>query len=254
MPWCPKCKNEYYEGVKICADCGCELVDSLEEYEKAEKEAKIAELQKMLKEAEGELAEIEENLSEIAPEEEKEESEEAGKKKSVIPSRGVYRNFEEKADDNKSSAYTLLGVGGLGAVGVILCLAGVLDAPMSGTMKAIMLLVMGTIFVLFIVMGVISLKNAGDYAKRAASENEMTKELEKWYAENITAEKVDRELFTEEEADFSEEQKYFKRSERMKEFISEHFMNLDEGYLNRFVDEHYQEVFPDNDEEETEAV
>lgn len=26
MPWCPKCKNEYKEGIKICADCGCELV------------------------------------------------------------------------------------------------------------------------------------------------------------------------------------------------------------------------------------
>ncbi len=26
MPWCPKCKNEYREGIKVCADCGVELV------------------------------------------------------------------------------------------------------------------------------------------------------------------------------------------------------------------------------------
>ena len=31
MPWCPKCKNEYVEGVLVCADCGCPLVDRLEE-------------------------------------------------------------------------------------------------------------------------------------------------------------------------------------------------------------------------------
>lgn len=31
MPWCPVCKNEYTEGVKVCADCGAELVDSLKE-------------------------------------------------------------------------------------------------------------------------------------------------------------------------------------------------------------------------------
>lgn len=31
MPWCPKCKNEYREGIKICSDCGTELVDKLEE-------------------------------------------------------------------------------------------------------------------------------------------------------------------------------------------------------------------------------
>lgn len=31
MPWCPNCKNEYVEGVSKCADCGCELVASLED-------------------------------------------------------------------------------------------------------------------------------------------------------------------------------------------------------------------------------
>lgn len=31
MPWCPKCKNEYREGVKVCSDCGTELVDELKE-------------------------------------------------------------------------------------------------------------------------------------------------------------------------------------------------------------------------------
>ena len=29
MPWCPICKNEYREGIKKCADCGADLVDSL---------------------------------------------------------------------------------------------------------------------------------------------------------------------------------------------------------------------------------
>lgn len=29
--WCPKCKNEYIEGVTTCVDCGCELVDELPE-------------------------------------------------------------------------------------------------------------------------------------------------------------------------------------------------------------------------------
>ena len=31
MPWCPKCRNEYVEGIKVCADCGVDLVEMLEE-------------------------------------------------------------------------------------------------------------------------------------------------------------------------------------------------------------------------------
>lgn len=31
MPWCPKCRNEYVEGVTTCIDCGVELVDELPE-------------------------------------------------------------------------------------------------------------------------------------------------------------------------------------------------------------------------------
>lgn len=30
MPWCPNCRNEYKEGIKICADCSIDLVKELE--------------------------------------------------------------------------------------------------------------------------------------------------------------------------------------------------------------------------------
>ena len=36
MPWCPVCKNEYREGIKICADCNVELVDKLEDPDEVE--------------------------------------------------------------------------------------------------------------------------------------------------------------------------------------------------------------------------
>jgi RNA polymerase subunit RPABC4/transcription elongation factor Spt4 len=33
MPVCPNCRYEYKEGIKICPDCGMELVDELTEAE-----------------------------------------------------------------------------------------------------------------------------------------------------------------------------------------------------------------------------
>lgn len=259
MPWCPKCKNEYYEGIKVCADCGEELVDSLEEWEKAEREAREAERQ-------AQIAAIKEMMQEEADDDDADDvlkdtegetetpengdSEAAGmrteaKKRTEEISRGVYQNYEEKAADNKSSAYSLLIIGAAGAVIILLALFDVISLPLNSSTKYVTLGMMEAMFVFFVVMGVVSMKNAGKYAKKAESEKELTKELEKWFVEYVTAEKIDDDLFTEEEADFSEEQKYFKRFDRMKELLSERFLNLNEGYVDRFLDKHYQDIFGD---------
>ena len=65
--------------------------------------------------------------------------------------------------------------------------------------------------------------------------------MRNWCAENLKAEQIDNELFAGEE--LSEEQKYFKRTDKMKQLIENKFMNLDEAFLDNFIDEYYQELF-----------
>ena len=57
---------------------------------------------------------------------------------------------------------------------------------------------------------------------------------------------INNELFYDEyfaDKDLEEEMKYFKRIEILKKLISEKFLNLDEAYLEHFVDDIYPEIF-----------
>lgn len=219
MPWCPKCKNEYKEGIETCSDCGCELV---------------------------------EHNRPVAP----------------------YQNSAAKAEDNKASAYMLLIFGVLGMVVVVLGIAGVLPIYLSGAGKYMAYGIMSALFLLFIVMGLVSMKSYRVFAKKAESENTLRSTIEKWCKENLTAENIDEALFAEEQdadgiksdgedtepvegedadqetddtedvsADISEEEKYFKRTLYMKEKITEKFLNLDEAFLDNFVDEMYTGIY-----------
>lgn len=226
MPWCPICKNEYREGVKLCAECQVELVDHLEDEKEQsadlEEQEKIARLHAMI------AAEQEEANEEELPEEEP-------------PSYRAYRNSAVKAEDNRTSAYTLFFVGILGFVCIVLVFTGVIPVFVStGTTKYFVCGVMGALFVLFIVFGVVSMRDSKILLVQAQSENSLLSELTKWCEENLSAERIDSGLVGE---DMAEEQKYFKRTDKMKAIINDKFMNLDQGLLEHFVDEYYQGLF-----------
>lgn len=347
MPWCPKCKTEYYEGVKVCSECGSELVASLDdvpemkqlvegekeqmerlfqflqynkiqsatidyqeetedylvsceekEYKNAVKIAKIFlhqeeisgkeasgketsekdDLQTDASAADGVAESAAENKTFAEPEAQDHTEPDADAEEADASDEGpvaaadtdkmlfdgdidgidmentiqdgakggasmIYKNNAEKAADNKSSAYTLIGVGLVGIVLLICLAAGILPIPMYGSTKYMIYGVMGAMFLIFLVMGIVSMRNASRYSQKAQAEDDLTAEIKKWCAENMTAEEVDRDLFTEAEAQQSNEQKYFKRYEKMKKMIGDNFLNLEPGYLDRFVDEYYTNVF-----------
>lgn len=226
MPWCPICKNEYREGIKLCAECQVELVDHLEDEKEQsadlEEQEKIARLHAMI------AAGQEEPDEEDVPEEEP-------------ASYRTYRNSAVKAEDNRISAYMLFIVGILGFAAVILIFTGIIPFfPAGGTTRYFVCGVMGALFVLFIVFGVVSMRDSKLLLMQAKSEDSLLSEITKWCEENLSAEQIDNGLF---EEDMSEEQKYFRRTDRMKELINDKFMNLDQGLLEHFVDEYYQGLF-----------
>ena len=113
MAWCPECKCEYVEGIEVCADCGCKLVEDLESLNRKEQEITVEMAAAMLQAMQKQGVKL---PPELTGAQEAVSIEKAEPMKTYKP----YINNEERAEDNKSSAYTLLLVGGAGLAFIIL--------------------------------------------------------------------------------------------------------------------------------------
>lgn len=292
MAWCPKCKNEYREGITVCPDCGETLVseeeltdftsvlfgeqeemeklkdfltyngiekskitfDETEQvYElfvdaKEEKQAKtIARvfLEQQEKERKENAAEEEAAVDEFLMPEEEEKMNSGELLKAASAQGGLtYMNSGAKAEENRSSAWVLLVVGVLGMLVMVLGITGVL--PLNIGNAYMFYGVMSAVFILFIVMGVVSMRNAKIFEKKAESENSLVDTLVKWSGENLTAEKVDAQI--ENAADTPAEALYYKRFEVIRSQMNHQFMNLDQQMLENLIDTKiYEQIFPDTD-------
>ena len=153
-----------------------------------------------------------------------------------------YQDSAQKAEENRTSAYTLLIVGIICLVADILVFAGIIPIYQNaGITRYLVCGVMGALFVLFIIFGIVSMKSFKILSIKAESESNLVREMTKWCEENLSAQLIDEDLF--EADDITEEQKYFKRTDKMRNIIQDKFMNLGEDFLDHFIDDYYQNLF-----------
>lgn len=243
MPWCPKCRSEYREGFSICADCGSQLVDD-EQFARLEAEQTAA--NRAVYEA-GSGEEFEE-VEAVGDDSRQADMTEKPPEEDISPVKGhglsqyssPYRDNFERANENRSSAWILMIIGGLGIIVLILGVTGVI--PLHFSNAYLFYGVMAAVFILFLVAGIVSMKNALIFEKSAESENSLKATLLEWCKQNLHGEELDLQIEAGENE--AKEVLYFKRFEAIKARLNHQFMNLDQGFLEKLIDDTvYEMVF-----------
>lgn len=224
MPWCPKCKYEYREGIKECSDCKIPLVDYYpeEDYKEETDTPYYSEEQVTLYEEETFHEEDDEVQVQAEP-------------------IHTYQDKKSKAEDFKSSAYTLLIVGILGIAALVLIELHIIPIYLVAPGKYITYGVMGALFLIFIVVGIRSFASAKKYAEEAIEEDDLTDQINRWCKDNLTKQMIiDKAAI---QTELPEEMKYFKYFDTLKKMIAEQFGALDASYLEALAEEVYTRLF-----------
>ena len=155
-----------------------------------------------------------------------------------------YVDSAERAEENRSSAWTLLLVGGIGLIIIVLNLLNIIHLPFSGFNKYMVSVMLGALCIIFVVSGIISIKKTKTYSSAATVEKDNKAKIIDWCKENEIVEKINMAIENE-FPDLPEEEVYFKRYEGLKFFVFKNFESMSVPFLEHVIDEIYDSLFED---------
>lgn len=153
-----------------------------------------------------------------------------------------YTKLSEKYEDMISSASTMLFVGIAGALFLMLVHLGIIPFPLGST-TWLFNLVMGGVFIVFIIAGIVSFIQAKQLKVEADTEDEMISDILSWSEKNIAKETLDEGLDTSQ----PEEILYFSRFEKIKNITMHQFENADEPLIDELSERIYQKIYEPED-------
>lgn len=270
MPWCPKCKNEYKEGIKVCADCGCQLFDTLgaemvaffgpeDEADKLldyieENGFDFAYKQYNSKEGRYEIIVQESKVNDLRPSMKLYYDKiRAAENEKMQNFDEMYENVEadepltlkrykkpaERAVEYKAGAATLLFLGVLGIITLILIDLQIIPLYFTMDRKILINVVLGGTFVLFVGLGINSYMTYKKLIDQVKVDDELEQKITDWFNTNVNVDDITNKENPEE----SEEILYFNRFKNIKSKINGQFDDLDQAFVEYLADILYNDLF-----------
>lgn len=235
MPFCPKCKYEFVDGIKKCNECGCDLVDSLDDITN-ESDEEIMDNENIINAEleDGNLGETYESLEDGNVPFDKEDEESR-----FMSYAKTYHKLSDKYEDVKSSAYTLILVGGVGLFVMILQWINVIKFPISSQTKWLFNSVLGGMFIIFLAAGIVSFMHAKKVKIEADIEDELINKINQFAKENITKEIIDKEVPQDDPVEIL----FFNRAEVIKNILMHEFEDADEALIDELIENIYQSIY-----------
>ena len=157
-----------------------------------------------------------------------------------------YIKNNDRASDYKSTGLLLTVFGSVGIIFVLLTVIGVVPEFLGNPYLSYGVLF--AIFVLFLVMGIISIRSAGIFEKKAKSDHSLEKRILDFVENELDCAEVDSKA----QVSGSDEPEilFFKRTECLKKIISNKFVNIDPAFLDNLIDEElYDKIFEGGSED-----
>lgn len=258
MPWCPKCKSEFRDEITVCSDCGTTLIAEIEEdttslaeiteEEQANKLIEFLQYEgitditcEYVEESNHWLIKVNTDSYKRANKlflafrkTEAEENVDVNERANLQKEPDIsltYVKKETQYNDLVSTTYTFLLFGIVGSAFLILNVMGIIDFVNS----LLMYVVMGFMFIAFIIIGISSHASSKRVKNEIGTENELTNQVNSWLKDNITQDFLN-EIQDDNE---SPEINYFHKSEKIKTLVSEQFNIPDDAFLEHVVEEFY---------------
>lgn len=157
----------------------------------------------------------------------------------------MYTDHQSKVEDTRSTGWTFTIVGILGILLVILLDMDVLPVSMQLHTRIILSVVMGILFVIFLIIGIhsfLSIRTIQEAADRQSSE---VAEITEWFLDNYRDEMLS---YQDDSMDASVPASlYYPRCEKMSVLLTIQYPGLSEELKDDIIEILYNKIFPENE-------